>query len=162
MTTPTSLPRLAELADLRVWPGVVIEDGQDDSALAVLDAASAYVRLESGDPDRWPESGSIPASIRTVTVQVAARVWRNPTCASMIATGPFSDQFAQGVVDALYLSAVDREVVARVSVRPKLWSAPTYRDPDGVGPYFDGFTGEWVPPAPYPNPASLLGGELLP
>jgi hypothetical protein len=162
MTAP--LPRLAELRDFRVWPGVIVGDGQEASAEFVLDAASAYVRLEAGNAELWPDPDAIPVAIKSVVVQVAARAWRNPDCAAMVTTGPFSEQFAQGVVDVVYLTDVDKAVIAKVAGRRVgIWTMPTTRGddfPNDVSPgYRDRFTGDVVPGSVRPGDAYLLGGD---
>lgn len=156
-----NLAQLADFADLTTWPGVIVEPDAQAAAEAVLDATSAYIRLESGDLSRWPARSDVPDAIRYLAVQVAARVWRNPDCAAMVTTGPFSEQFAQGVQAALYLTDDDRRVIARAvqPARAGLWSQPLTRGDDPGLPFlFDTFTGERVPRSPYPGGEFLFGG----
>lgn len=121
--------RLAEVPDLAAWPGVVIGDYPTESAEAVLDAASAYVLNEAG---RAWTAETVPPAAKAVVVQVAARAWRNPQCLQALTTGPFSEQFAAVVADALYLTASDRAVITRATARPKLWTQGTTRGECGL------------------------------
>lgn len=142
MTAPTQLDPLASVDDFAAWPGVDVDDTERVTAQAVLDAASAYIRLESGSVGRWPTGDTVPAAVRALCVQVAARVWRNPDNATMLTTGPFSEAFSQGVEDALYLSDNDRRTIRASVSRPGLWTLSTQRDDccsDGVLVPCDGF-----------------------
>lgn len=147
---------LASVDDFKVWPGIVVDDEQEPAAVAVLVAASSYVRA-AGQP--WPDPATVPDAVKTVVVQVAARVWRNPTAARMIVTGPFTEQFYSAVDDSLYLTPIERNTIARAASRPRVWTMATTRDGDGCYPAgYDCFSGEFVPPSPYPPGEFLLGG----
>lgn len=171
MTAPTPPPRLAEVDDLAKWPGVTVDltDATvQASAEFVLDAASAFIRLESGDPTRWSDPATIPPAIRAVCVMVAAKVLRNPDCSSMMVTGPFTEQFAQGVEDALYLSDGMRRTIGQAvagqatpGVTPGLWTQGLTKVDDPSAPstgYFDCWSGETIPGSPYPDGSFLWGG----
>lgn len=121
------MDRLAQVSDLEAWPGVTVGPDETANAEAVLDAVSAYVRLESGDPSRWPTTAEVPEAIKHLTVIVAARVWRNPDVATRVDVGPFSEQFNKAVDDALYLSSTDKTVIARSVPSPKLFTIATCR-----------------------------------
>jgi hypothetical protein len=125
-----TLARLAELTDFEVWPGVTVASDQETSAGAVLDAVSAYIRLESNDPNRWPTTADVPAAIKTLAIVVAARVWRNPSVATRVDVGPFTEMFSKTVDDALYLSDTDRAVIAKTIARPRVWTLATCRGED--------------------------------
>ena len=153
----STLTRLAEVADLSAWPGIVIADDESASAGVVLDTASAYVRVQSGNPERWPDT--VPPSIKAVTVQVAARAWRNPTCASMLTTGPFTEQFTGAVEEAVFITEAEKTIIAKMIARPRVWTLCTTRDDgDLVNGVYDGFSGETIPSSPYPDAAFLLDG----
>lgn len=151
MTDPL-VTSLATVADFVTWPGVLVGDDETASAQIILDAASDEIRIESGDPDRWADPTTAPASIKRLTVRVAARAWANPTMASMLVTGPFTEQFNAAVADAVYLTDADKNAVGGALKRPKLWTLSTTRD----GPHFvngvpDYFSGERIPSSPYPD-----------
>lgn len=90
------LPPLAEVADLDAWlPGVTIvgDDAAETRAEAVIAAASAYIRADRGQT--WTDSedalvADIPDEIPVIVVQIAARMWANPTGTIQEAAGPFS------------------------------------------------------------------------
>ena len=161
MTEPTTpLATLVELTEFRLWPGVIVDDTEAPSAEYVLLAASNFVRLESGDPGRWPDAATAPAAIKTVVVQVAARIWRNPDGVTMRTEGPFSEQFVQTVEAGLSLTDSERRIVTRTNgARSPLWSMSTTRDDEAALPssYVDVFSGETVPRSPYPPDAFLYG-----
>lgn len=91
-----ALPPLADVADLDAWlPGVAIvgDDDAEARAEAVLSAASAIVRAENGK--NWvDENGEllddIPDAVSVLVVQLAARLWANPTGLTQETAGPFS------------------------------------------------------------------------
>ena len=147
---------LITVAAFKVWPGVVVDVGQDPSAEAVIAAASDFVRSESPGVAAWPDPATAPDSIKSVVTQVAARVWRNPSCAVAITTGPFSEQFDRAVADGLYLTAADASMIRKASGRRGLWTQQTRRDRPGDPVGYDPFSGVIVPPAPYPLPQFLF------
>ena len=99
-----ALPPLADVAALDAWlPGVVIvgDAAAEERAEAVLAAASAYVRAENGK--NWvDENGDlvddIPDAVAVLVVQVAARLWANPTGLTQETAGPFSATHGQGTL----------------------------------------------------------------
>lgn len=97
-------------------------------AALVLDAVSAFVRQEAGQA--WDPVVDVPATARAVTLQVAARVYRNPHAASSWSKtrGPFGEQitFANPVAVGLYLTKDDK---AALGIRGKsgLWTQATTR-----------------------------------
>lgn len=90
------LPPLASVEELDAWlPGVTIvgDDSAETRAEAVLNAASAYVRADRGRT--WTDSedalvDDIPDEIGVLVVQIAARMWANPTGTIQETAGPFS------------------------------------------------------------------------
>lgn len=156
MTAP--LPTLVMVDEFKLWPGVLVDDTETPSAEYVLLAASNFVRDESGDPGLWPDPATCPARVKTLVVEVAAQVWRNPEAATMRTAGPFSEQFVQTVEAGLALSDAQRRVLARYSVRPGLWSQGVTRDDDALPTSLsDLFSGETIPSSPYPADQWLYG-----
>lgn len=125
MTAP--LPRLAEYPDVLAWPGVDADAAQPGVEF-LLDIVSGLIRLEPGAAGLWPDAGTIPAAIKGVAVAAVARALDNPTAAAMITTGPFSEQHAQGIEDAVYLTGVEKRTVGAAIKRPALWTLSTWRD----------------------------------
>jgi len=104
------LPSLATTDDLADWLGVTIED-DDDRAEAVLRHASTAVRVEAGA--NWMNSTGdalegVPFGIPEIVVQVAARMWVNPSGATSQTTGPFSAEFT-----GLELTDGEKAAIAR-------------------------------------------------
>jgi hypothetical protein len=99
-----ALPPLASVAALDAWlPGVVIvgDDAAEERAEAVLAAASAYVRAENGKT--WTDEDDelvddIPDAVSVLVVQLAARMWANPTGLTQEAAGPFSATHGRGTL----------------------------------------------------------------
>jgi hypothetical protein len=155
------LAPLVDTADFKLWPGVIVDDTETASSDFVLLAASNFVRMESGNPSRWADEATdpCPPAVKTVVVQVAARVWRNPEGATMRTEGPFSEQFVQTVEAGLYLTDSERRVVERANgARPGLWSLNVTRDDDALpAGYYDVFSGETVPASPYPADQWIYG-----
>ena len=87
--------------DLRTHVGSEIGDAR---ALALVEDAVAIVRQHPSVGDWTYADGSdkpVPQILKTVTKQVAARMWRNPTGARQETTGPFSTTYASADVAAL-------------------------------------------------------------
>lgn len=119
MATPP--PPLADVADFRAWPGVVVPPGNEPAAEAVLRYVSARVRLvstQAGGPTWLDDAGdlvaNIPDVISQLVVAVAARVWANPEGKVSKTTGPFGAAWSeklQGVTLSPEEKAMVREVV---------------------------------------------------
>lgn len=99
-----ALPPLADIAALDAWlPGVTIvgDEAAETRAGAVLAAASAQVRRQTGHL-YVDEAGDLiedlPDDVVGVTVQLAARMWANPTGATQETEGPFSVTHGQAVL----------------------------------------------------------------
>lgn len=99
-----ALPPLADVAALDAWlPGVAIvgDAAAEERAEAVLAAASAIVRAENGKT--WvDEDGDliddIPDAVPALVVQLAARMWANPTGLTQETAGPFSAMHGRGTL----------------------------------------------------------------
>jgi hypothetical protein len=139
----TALPPLAEVEDLRAWPGVSVSDDQESAAEAVLSRASAIVRRAAGKTwlnDDGSGLGDVPDGISSIVVQAAARFWNNPNGAVAITKGPFSEQFGQAVEAGVFLTQSEKDEISdAVSIsgsRPKLWTQATTRDRCGADGVF--------------------------
>lgn len=89
-----------------------------DRAELVLGIASARVRAAAGDPT-WT---TIPDAAVGVTLQLAARMYGNPTGVRSQSSGPFSQTFELGLTPA--------ETAALGALTPvgnRLWTMTTYR-----------------------------------
>lgn len=111
-----ALPALANVNDLAAWVGQDITD--DARALAVLSAASALVRGETGQT--WVnDSGSladVPEDVAAIVVQVAGRVWANPSGAIQWTRGPFSERYSDDAALGLFLTDAERAILSRYRV----------------------------------------------
>lgn len=109
-----ALPPLASVDDLAAWAG---QDATTDAmrAGAVLSAASALVRAEAGQT--WVNANGslaeVPADVTAVVVQVAGRVWGNPSGAIQWTKGPFSERYSDDAALGLYLTDAERAILAR-------------------------------------------------
>lgn len=144
--------------DLATWLGVTIDN--EERAEAIIAAANTLIRSKTGRS--WVDASGealedVTAddleTVRTVVIQVAARVWTNPHGTTQESTGPFSRSVAAWA--ALGLSLTEDEMlmlpVDRSSVRPALWTQATTRaDAAGDLPdiYLDVVASEQIPHVP--------------
>lgn len=143
-----ALPPLAAVSDLAAWVGQDIPNS-DPRAGAVLSAASALVRAEAGTTwvDDQDALTTVPDEVAAVVVQVASRVWSNPTGATAWTKGPFSERYSEDVALGLYLTDAERAILARY--RPS-------GTPSGLGVLSttrgeDGSDTVYVPTGPLPS-----------
>lgn len=141
---------LVTVEEFSVWLRKPLDGSDAAWAGMVLDVVSSLVRSEAGVT--W-DGVEVPAPARAVTLEVAARVYRNPEAATSYSKtrGPFGDSitWADPTAVGLYLS--DRE---RRLVRPRasgtvagLWTLGTTRaDPAGETIYVPV---EGAPPFPW-------------
>ncbi len=99
-----ALPAIAEPDELAGWLGIEFTEAQEERAVTVLAHASSAVRVAArrswvnADGD---ELEGVPAGIPELVVQVAARMWANPSGVEQEAKGPFSVRHgAIGLTDA--------------------------------------------------------------
>lgn len=115
-----ALPPLAPVSDLADWVGQEIPDA-DPRAGAVLSAASAIVRSYVGltwvDEDT-SQLADVPDDVAAVVVQVAARVWVNPSGATYRVSGPLAEQLGKERSQGLYLTETEREILATYRSSP--------------------------------------------
>jgi hypothetical protein len=109
-----ALPALAAPADLAAWMGQDIPAG-DARAWAVLSAASALVRAEAGQTwvNNTNDLTGVPDEVAAIVVQVAARVWANPTGAVQWTKGPFSERYSDDAALGLYLTDAEKSALSR-------------------------------------------------
>jgi hypothetical protein len=105
---------LASSSDLAAWLRVSFSAADEEWADLLLDAVSVLVRSERPELTWTP----VPDLARVVTLEVAARVWRNPDAATSVSvsTGPFGKSltFADPRAVGLYLSSDDKAQLARI------------------------------------------------
>lgn len=121
---------LATVAQLAAWVGETI-DSADLRALALLDAASTLVRSEASQV--WADPETAPADVVMVVVQVAARVWRNPSGAIQDTTGPFTVRWSERMGDGMYLTETERDILFRYNQRPPIYSIDLLTPADSAG-----------------------------
>lgn len=131
-----SLPPLVTLADFGTWVGEDLTG--DQQAAMILDAASALVRAEARRT--WTDdSGTlvdVPEQVRTITLEVAARRWRNPEGYTSETDGDYTYRMDDAQA-SLYLTDIEREMLAAYR-RPRagLWTLPTTRGTPPRGGYW--------------------------
>lgn len=126
-----ALPPLVAVADLAAWVGEDFIDDDDPRAAAVVAAASALVRAETGRTwvDDLDALTDVPDEVKTVTTQVAARVWRNPAGFVQDTTGPFTVRYPEIAGQGLYLTDTERSILSRYRTQRRgLWSTRVERD----------------------------------
>jgi hypothetical protein len=146
---------LAPLEALEVWLGAPLCGSDVARAEAVLAAVSSLVRSVAGVT--W-DGVPVPDEIHTVTLEVAARVYRNPTSASQLSqtTGPFTESRSFTTAAGLYLTPQEKAIVARYRTSNRgLWSLRTSRD-DPVE------VSGWVPVAGSLNPFPWYADDIDP
>lgn len=131
---------IATVPDLEAWLGVEIIDGvQMTKAEAILAAASTLVRTKTGRA--WVDAAGEQLedvtdddfeTVKTVVVQVAARVWQNPNGTTQRTAGPFSESVAAWAALGLSLTEAELDMLPMVAgSRPALWTLTTTRcDPN--------------------------------
>lgn len=130
----TNYPALADVEDLSARVGVDIAE-DDAQALYYLDAASALIRAETGRT--WVTENillEVPADVRVICVEVAARLWRNPEGVIQETVGPFTQRLPDKFADGLFLTATEKSQLARYRAgRMGLWTLQTHKE----DPYLD-------------------------
>ena len=130
-----ALPALATADDLATWLGLPAFTAQDKRrAEAVLRAASARVRRTANatwvDADGAPHD--VPEDAVTVTLEIAASVYRNPEGYKRVQLGTFSADVDGGLLRVTDdQAAVLAGITAgdpTVPARPRLWTLSTTRD----------------------------------
>lgn len=104
-------------------------------AVAILEAASTLVRNRTGRA--WVDAAGDPlddvdavefATVKTVVLQVAQRVYLNPQGITQQSTGPFSRSVSAWAALGLSLTEAESEMLPVSSTaRPMLWTQSTTR-----------------------------------
>lgn len=115
-----ALPPLANVPALGAWVGEDIP-ADDARAEAVLSAASTLVRSYTGQTwvDEDGDLQDVPDAAAAVTVQVAARLWRNPNGFLTERVDDYSYQLPERVADGLYLTQAEKDMLADLVVTAK-------------------------------------------
>lgn len=112
MDTP---PPLATPADLAMRVAEPIAD-DDQQALYFLAYASSIVRAYVG-ADWTNEAGTellnVPAEAHNVTIEVAARVWLNPSGNTQETVGPFTERRPELFADGFFLTGTEKSQLAK-------------------------------------------------
>lgn len=137
-----ALPPLAAVDDLAAWVGTIADE---ERAEAVLAAASTLVRSETrrawlvdggdlDDDDPAIDTDDLEVA-RTIVVQAAGRVWRNPGGLIQESTGPFSARFPDWVAEGLRLTDTEKEMLDpyRTVTSPQIWTQSTTRGDVEIG-----------------------------
>lgn len=103
---------LATVGDLAAWVGQPILDA-DARAEAVLSAASAIVRAYAGQT--WMVDpavlGDVPDDVSAVTVQIAARVWMNPSGLESVSIDDATRRWGSGGSAGLRLTETEKAIL---------------------------------------------------
>lgn len=140
----TTLPPLIE--DLAAWIGEPIPSG-DERAEAVLSAATGLVSGYAGKD--WTTVDA-PADVVAIAVQVAARVWRNPSGAIQWTKGPFSERYGDDAAFGLFLTDEEKATLNRYRTSASgLGTISTTREDASAGTIY---VPTGPPPSGYPFP----------
>jgi len=124
-----ALPPLASTDDLAEFLGEDIDDG-DPRAERLIHMASTLVRTHTGRTgvDDWTDLSEVPDDVNTVTILVSARLWTNPENVSQQSEtlGTFT-QSRSFRADGLYLTGVEKAMLAHYDAKPGIWAQPTTR-----------------------------------
>lgn len=111
-----ALPALVSLEDFAVRVGGV--DASDEArAQAILDDASALIRVEAGDEDWVDANGDledVPEVVVAVTVAVAVRAFFNPQGVRSESIGTYAVTYADSST-AVFLTAGERRTIRRAA-----------------------------------------------
>lgn len=122
-----TLPPLVSLAEFGTWVGEDLEGNAQ--AEMVLNSASALVRAEARRT--WVDDGGaladVPEQVRTITLEVASRRWRNPEGYTSETDGDYT--YRQEAENAsVYLTEDEKDLLAPLrKPRSGLWTLPTTR-----------------------------------
>lgn len=115
-----ALPALATIEELAAWLGDPIDDVERGDA--ILNAASTLIRSRTGRV--WVDAAGTAdadltevnlAAVRTVTVLVASRCWRNPDGRISETLGPYSERLADWAGAGLTLTEEEMRMLAVTS-----------------------------------------------
>lgn len=129
---------IATVDDLTDWLGEDVSN--PGRAEAILAAASTLVRTRTGRS--WVDADGVKLedvteddfeAVKTVVVQVAARVWLNPQGRTQQSAGPFSESIAAWASLGLSLTEDEARMLPRnAETRPQLWTLATTRSDNDI------------------------------
>jgi hypothetical protein len=123
---------LATVPQLEARLGYELRDGELDRALALLEDASALVRVEVGDTV-WIDEDTlltdfslVPGGVRMVVLKAVERAMRNPGGYSSESSGDYSFQRNSAQL-GVYFTEAELKVIRRSVKRTGLWTQPVTR-----------------------------------
>jgi hypothetical protein len=123
---------LATVPQLEARLGYELRDGELDRALALLEDASALVRVEVGDAV-WVDEDTlltdlslVPGGVRMVVLKAVERAMRNPGGYSSESSGDYSFQRNAAQL-GVYFTEAELKVIRRSVKRTGLWTQPVTR-----------------------------------
>lgn len=144
---------LATVPELEARLGRELSENEMDRALAVLEDASALVRVEVGDTI-WTDSvtlatdlAAVPSSVRSVVLRSAERAMRNPGGYSSESSGDYSFQRNAVQGSGAYLTEAELKIIRKAAKKIGLWTQPVTRGDTGFDTVFvvDQYGGDWIP-----------------
>lgn len=121
-----SLPALADAESLKAWLGLASIDL--DRADAVLDAASALVRAKAAQS----YTDTVPDHVRSIVVQVAARMWENPAGLTSETAGAWTGRYSD-----VYITDDETSTLQARRATSGVWTLRTTRDDSDDTYYID-------------------------
>lgn len=106
----TSLATIADLA-VRVGETIPTDDAQ---AQWFLDTASGIIRTYTSRT--WLLDGvlaDVPDEVRRIAVEVAARVWLNPSGNTQETVGPFTERRPELFADGFFLTGTEKSTLSK-------------------------------------------------
>lgn len=127
-----ALPPLADVEDLIARLGSDISGDPDQArADAAIEDVSAFIREEAHKTWLDPDDATVanpPAIIRTITLRVAERTYRNPEGFSSESAADYSYQRNGATGEGgLYFTERELKQIRRAAGRSGLWAQQTYR-----------------------------------
>lgn len=112
-----STPTLASLQQLDARTPGGIADDDTNRALAALEDASAWIRIEAGDEDWLDDDGNletVPAAIVSVCCSVARRIVDNPAGIMQRSIAGYSEGLTNASTD-VYLTKQEKAIIRKVT-----------------------------------------------
>lgn len=110
---------LADINDLAAWIGVDPQTLDPFRATSAIEAASALVAERAG---RSWDDDEIPNVVRTITTQVAVRIWENPAGLESETAGAWTGRYG-----AARLTPEESAMLAGTRSTSGLWTMSTTR-----------------------------------
>lgn len=134
-----ALPPLAKPEDVEAMPGYPA-GAADETVEMLIVLASAKVRAFTGCT--WTNAAGtaledVPDGVPELVAGMVVRSLRNPSGATQENAGPFGRSHGSQAVNAVYLSAEDRDFLATISCRLGVYTLSTTRGPLETPPVLD-------------------------